>query len=38
MLYLMGLFIAGFLIAGTIAVAIAIQPLRDWWERRRRQP
>ena len=33
-MYLYGLFVAGFLITGTVLVAMVINRLREWWERR----
>ena len=35
MLYGYGLFIAGFLIGGTVLLAIGINRAREWWESRR---
>ena len=36
MLYGYGLVIAGFLIGGTVLLAIAVNRAREWWEDRRK--
>ena len=35
-MYFYGLFVAGFLIVGTVLLAIGINRARDWWEARTR--
>jgi len=35
MLYGYGLVIAGFLIGGTVLLAVAVNRAREWWESRR---
>jgi hypothetical protein len=35
-LYFYGMFVAGFLIGGTVLLAIGINRVREWWERRER--
>jgi hypothetical protein len=36
--YFYGIFVAAFLIGGTIALAMMLQRVRAWWERRRGRP
>ena len=36
MFYGYGLFVAGFLIGGTVLLAIGLNRAREWWERRHR--
>jgi len=36
-MYFYGLFVAGFLIAGTVLLAMGINRAREWWDARVRQ-
>jgi hypothetical protein len=36
-MYFYGLFVAGFLITGTVLLAIGINRAREWWEMRARK-